>query len=412
MSKDISEVPTSHFNTDIQDAVAHKDRTDNPHNVSASQIGAITKVEDDPSPTLGGDLNMNGHKIAGKTESEIVSVLNMFKNVKDYGAKGDGTTDDTSAIQSAINDAVNHGYTLYIPSGTYIINSSLLIQSSNLVGLEIIGQSQTNTILQYNGNDFAIKIGDGSVALDKVAFQRFGVAGNSNALGGIQINGANRLIFRQLAFSSFNNTDAAGLYFKRSWIHVVEDCRFYGNYYDIYAYDSNSNAGNGLRILHNVFENGNTAIYIRTPRSVSIRDNFIQTYSAEGVHLEVGHGMIIDGNYFEHIPLPIYLGNSAYLSQVNILNNYINLHDATDYGIKANGVNTLSIQNNVFESDPQTAVLYLRGADYTTNINVLNNRLLNVTKPLIASDYTLRNAVIQNPDTSSIDMYNYTITNH
>lgn len=44
-------------------------------------------------------------------------------NVKDYGAKGDGVTDDTAAIQSAIDN--NPHCIIYFPSGTYIISDSI-----------------------------------------------------------------------------------------------------------------------------------------------------------------------------------------------------------------------------------------------------------------------------------------------
>jgi polygalacturonase len=43
-----------------------------------------------------------------------------FVNVKDFGAIGDGVTDDTAAIRAAA-DAVAPGGTIYFPSGTYFV---------------------------------------------------------------------------------------------------------------------------------------------------------------------------------------------------------------------------------------------------------------------------------------------------
>jgi hypothetical protein len=43
-------------------------------------------------------------------------------SVKDFGAVGNGTTDDTAAIQAAINSFTPLGGTLYIPTGVYIIS--------------------------------------------------------------------------------------------------------------------------------------------------------------------------------------------------------------------------------------------------------------------------------------------------
>lgn len=55
-------------------------------------------------------------------------------NVKDFGAVGDGVTDDTAAINAAFS-AVRSGLkrqTLYFPFGTYLISSKITVQNPNI----------------------------------------------------------------------------------------------------------------------------------------------------------------------------------------------------------------------------------------------------------------------------------------
>jgi hypothetical protein len=50
-----------------------------------------------------------------------------FVSVKDFGAVGDGTTDDTAAIQAALNTKKN----VYLPAGRYLVTSGLSMTSSS-----------------------------------------------------------------------------------------------------------------------------------------------------------------------------------------------------------------------------------------------------------------------------------------
>lgn len=51
-------------------------------------------------------------------------------NVKDFGAKGDGITDDTTAIQASLNAGALSGKTVLFPAGLYITSTSLVVENN------------------------------------------------------------------------------------------------------------------------------------------------------------------------------------------------------------------------------------------------------------------------------------------
>jgi hypothetical protein len=54
-------------------------------------------------------------------------------NVRDFGAKGDGVSDDTSAIQKAINEASSKNVTLTMPAATYMVTSQLELKNNTKI---------------------------------------------------------------------------------------------------------------------------------------------------------------------------------------------------------------------------------------------------------------------------------------
>jgi hypothetical protein len=67
-------------------------------------------------------------------------------NVKDLGAKGDGTTDDTEAFRKAIEDCPKGG-AVWVPDGTYLIGDWIRFDGKSDFALR--GESRDKTILWF-----------------------------------------------------------------------------------------------------------------------------------------------------------------------------------------------------------------------------------------------------------------------
>ena len=77
---------------------------------------------------------------------------------KDFGAVGDGKTDDTAALQAALSsllDANGSAVALYLPRGTYRITGTLKLPRKGgreAIGLNIQGEDPDRTVIRWGGS--------------------------------------------------------------------------------------------------------------------------------------------------------------------------------------------------------------------------------------------------------------------
>lgn len=95
----------------------------------------------------------------------------ISSSVKQFGAKGDGSTDDTAAFQAAINAAsTSAGRVIEVPAGTYKITSTLQV---NTKGLRFVGARDGRNVdyksseIRYYGTGACFQLGtDNGLAYD------------------------------------------------------------------------------------------------------------------------------------------------------------------------------------------------------------------------------------------------------
>lgn len=168
-------------------------------------------------------------------------------NAFDYGAVGDGVTDDTAAVQAAVDAALGSASgTLWLPKGNYAV-TSINIYPTGGKSLVLVGDGPFNTkFVKYGaGTDPLINIsgtaggGGGNGVVSKCQFKNFAVQGTSKAFTGIYADTLAHFFMEGVYISSCD----IGLRSLGSLIFAARSCYFLSNDIGFQADQSPVNSG-------------------------------------------------------------------------------------------------------------------------------------------------------------------------
>ena len=323
--------------------------------------GAVSAVNS-IGPDIDGNVILTPSDIGAATEqntlNNTIRINNISRSVLDYGAIGDGNTDDTVAIQAAIDDSVTG--IIYFPVGNYLIQGDLVIPQNNRK-YHFLGQNWNSVINidSTEGNGFLIDNADSTC------------------------------IFENLHFSQ-NNNNTSVINIQNGIYNYVKDCLFVRNSNAtvpiITCYASNT------QIVNNYFVNN------------SADSLCISMLAKTGVmHIN----STIKGNFFGGVSRGIYVGNdtgSPSSEGLDISNNkfiltgeysitiagtlYTSISDnvidqARDFGIIFNPkdapINAVSISSNyiaaAFSPTTSVAINMIVGQFPINNTSIINNKI-------------------------------------
>jgi len=149
------------------------------------------------------------------TKAHNRMIANAPVSVKDYGAVGDGTTDDTTAIQNALDSSSSQ---VIIPEGTYKITTALSIPASTL----LIGEKNV-TVKVFSDIEGAICSGPGANITSVVFDVDSSVTSTKNGVEiGTASTKANSCVLFQVNVTNFGNN---GIHIKNGNFVHLEQCR-------------------------------------------------------------------------------------------------------------------------------------------------------------------------------------------
>jgi len=201
---------------------------------ASTALAGNTRLDQVAAPTAA--VALGGQKITGlgtptaATDAATKTYADSRSHVllaSDYGAVGDGTTNDTAAIQAAINaaagSAFSGGRSVYLPGGTYAIGSTLNLPAN----VRLYGDGNA-TILRATGDGYFILR-----------------AQNSN-------NGAYRSAVERLAFDAASPQTSGGAFYSSASQGTItlSDLTFGSNLYSLVNVTPTTGTGGGRYFLH------------------------------------------------------------------------------------------------------------------------------------------------------------------
>ena len=147
------------------------------------------------------------------TQRTVQAKLRDTVSVKDFGAVGDGVTDDRAAIQAAINTNKE----VFVPNGTYNLSASLTMTLNQ----QIRGESQTLAILKTTAAVNAITVADSAYC----KISNLYINGNSIGLAGIKVGlGTTFSAFHTIEFCDIKNFTSYGIHLNGTSYVMVDNC--------------------------------------------------------------------------------------------------------------------------------------------------------------------------------------------
>ncbi|MEI7035751.1 right-handed parallel beta-helix repeat-containing protein [Fulvimonas yonginensis] len=136
-----------------------------------------------------------------------ISIGKASVNVKDKGARGNGTHDDTAAIQAAIDSLPDTGGTVYVPAGRYMINAKKALRLHSHQRLKLDPDAELMVIPNDAGRYHVVKVwnvNNVEIVGGRMTGDRSRHQGSGGEWGyGINIQGAKNIFVHNVKLSEF-----------------------------------------------------------------------------------------------------------------------------------------------------------------------------------------------------------------